>query len=181
MSKKARKRQVSTNRTWFSNVEDVVEYLQGQGFKVSRSSVFAHRKEGKLVATAKGNFSRKAVHFYAANYLAQHSTGATPVVSDLQSKKLMAEVALKTEQARTAKLQRERQEGRLIPREDVELQLAGRAAVLIDGLKAALHARLGEIQEAAGQGSRNLVMTLEDVIDNAINEYAQPLTFEVEV
>jgi hypothetical protein len=69
-----------------------------------------------------------------------------------------------------------------VPREDVDQELAARAATPNQGLKSKKEAAALELVEKVGgkpKRARTLTQELEKLIDAACNEYAQPMEFEV--
>lgn len=54
-----------------NNLLEVVKYLKGLGWKVSKSAVYRHRSEGKIRPQADGSFSASDVEKYARNFLQQ--------------------------------------------------------------------------------------------------------------
>ena len=75
-------------------------------------------------------------------------------------------------------------EGKYILREDVSLELAGRAMALSVGLRSALQIAAQELVLAAG-GDKNraddLVREIEKHLDEALNEFSRPMTFAVTI
>ncbi len=54
---------------FFKDVKKVLAYLNAQGRKASRNSVYRHMREGKLCRNAEGVFEVRAVNLYAKRHL----------------------------------------------------------------------------------------------------------------
>jgi hypothetical protein len=166
----------------FKNKLEIYGYLKLQGWKVAQSTLYKHCKEGRLKPDVKGVYSLKKINRYASLHLERQQTRQKIDEDDLQRKKVMAEVARITEQAKLAHIKRLAEEGRYVLREDVELELAGKAAVLETGLKAMIHARAGEfvtLVEGNEKKTGALIATLMDELNHAINEFASTREYQV--
>ena len=72
--------------------------------------------------------------------------------------------------------------GRYIPREDVELELAGRAVVLESGIRQAVEMNVLDLVHLVGgdpRKSQEFLERFEAMLDAALNEYAGTAEFEV--
>lgn len=113
----------------FKNALEVAAYLKEAGWKVKKSTVYAHIKQGKLKPEEGGRFPLKAVEKYAASFLMMSDTLQKLGDEGLSRKKLKAEIERIQEQVKRERLRRLVDEGRYIPRESFELELAARAVV----------------------------------------------------
>jgi hypothetical protein len=166
----------------FDNLRQVAAYLQEQEWKVSQSTVYKHAREGRLRPTADGTYPVRVVDKYATTHLVQKETGDKVKASALQEDKTRAEVEKLQEQALHAKIRRMALEGKYVLRDQVELELAGRAATLAAGLNFFAQARAGEIVDLVeGNPARtgDLVRELTAAFDEFLNEYATTKGFEV--
>lgn len=59
----------------FDNLHAVLAYLQGDGWKIKKSNLYAHRKHGKIFPDTDGTFARAAVDRYARTFLKKIETG----------------------------------------------------------------------------------------------------------
>lgn len=157
--------------------------MQGEGWKVSQSTVYKHAKEGRLLSDMDGGgYSLKAVQKYARLHLMQADIRQKAADAEWQQKKIMAEVAKTSEQAKLYQIKRMVQEGKYVPKEDVEIEMAGRAAALEAGLKFMVQTRVGEWIAAVGGDEKkagDLVRMVMEDIDDMLNEYATTREFQV--
>ena len=166
----------------FKNKREVADYLIEEGWKVSRSTVYKHAAEGRIRPDANGIYTLRAVQKYARLHLMQQDTGQKIDDEELQRKKIMAEVAWKTEQARREKLKRMVEEGLYILREDLHLEFAARTATLEAGLRHMVHSSAGDwIALVDGNEKKvgDLIREINGALDALLNEYATTKEFEV--
>jgi hypothetical protein len=166
----------------FLNRTEVWQFLEKEGWKISKSTLYNHCNEGRLKLNRDGHYTLKAVNRYARTHLELKETGQKIGDEELQRKKTMAEVARITEQAKLAQIKRMAEEGRYIEREQVDLEMAARAATLEAGLKGMVQSRAGEwvaLVEGEEKRAGDLVRDMMAVIDQTLNEFATVKEFEV--
>lgn len=159
----------------FANPLEVTEYLQSQGWKVKKSTVYDHIKKGKLRPEENGLFQKKTIDKYASTFLTLAKTRTNLQEDDLQSKKLRIETQWKEEQWRRERLKRLQEEGRLIPRDEVDLGHAGLAAAVQDGIKYMIQTKVSSwIDLVAGDHKRTpeLVQLISEDFDQVLNRLA---------
>lgn len=166
----------------FKNTKEVLAYLEGEGWKVSQPTLYRHVKDAKLQGEQDGTFTLKAVQKYARTHLQLVSTRQKVADDDLQRKKLQLDIDLQEEKLKREKLKRETEEGGLIPREDVDLELASRAVVQDHEWTRAIQSRAGEIialVEGSADRSSDLVRFLLEIKDEIMNEFASTRDWHV--
>lgn len=166
----------------FKNKLEIYEYLKAQEWKVAQSTLYKHAKEGRLKPDKKGVYSLKKINKYATLHLERQETRQKIGEEDWQKRKIKAEVARLTEQAKLAHIKRLAEEGRYVLREDVELELAGKAAVLETGLKSMVQTKAGELidlVEGNEKKTGDLIRVLISELDQAINEFASTQEYHV--
>jgi len=136
----------------------VVDYLDAEGWKATKTTVHRHQKEGKLLPGEDGTFQIKDVDKYARTWLKQKSTGkrVSEKMDELQRKKLDLEI-------QNLELEHKRKEhsygrdlNRFIPREQMEIELATRAGILDAGLKHMVQARAAEYIRLTGGDTKKV-------------------------
>ena len=167
----------------FASIAEALEHLKAVGWKITRPSLYRHHQEGKLIARD-GVFRRQDVDRYAKTWLKRADTGRRQRddIDELQRKKADGEVKRLNLEIEQRKLILERDAGRLVPREQMEIELAGRAAVLDAGLKHWVHANAmewvrlvsGEVHQAGA-----LIRAMVQSLDEHINNYAAPRDYRV--
>lgn len=162
----------------FKNVKAVLEYLQDQGFQVTKSTVYRHAKDGKLVASADGTFSESAVTGYAATFLARPADAdGDGGVEDVAVEKAKADARRSKAMAKLAEERARRESGRYVPKEDFDRALAQRAMLFKMDLKNFAHAGAPEIC-AVVDGDHTLVpdliLLLLRKFEDFLDRYAQP-------
>lgn len=127
----------------FKNPLAVTAWLQEDGWKISKSTLYGdkkhpgHIKEGKLRPDLpNGGFTLQAVQKYAALHLTKSKTRMKLQGEDLQRRKTLSEIERNEEEAKRARIKRMAEEGRYVLLEEVDRMLAARA-VLMDTMRRA--------------------------------------------
>jgi hypothetical protein len=159
----------------FANVLEVLEHLQEDGWKISKPTLYRHVKDAKLQPAADGSFTRKAVQAYARTHLQLKGTRQKQKEGDLQRKKTELEIDFKKEQLKRERFKREIEEGKYIPREDMDLELAARATVQDHEWTRVFQSRASEICELVEGKTEHvaeLIRFLLEIKDEIMNEFA---------
>jgi hypothetical protein len=114
----------------FKGPNAVAAHLRDEGWKVGKSAVYNHCKEGKLRPGPDGLFHETAVLRYAQKHLKRADGAGSQSLEALQEKKVRAEITRAEVQASKMQLQQEILEGKFITRLDHEHALATRARLL---------------------------------------------------
>jgi len=167
----------------FKNLRAVARYLQEEGWQVAERTVYNHGRRGLIRPDKQtGMYDARHVNRYAATHLPMRETRTKLDAEDLARKKTMAEVAKLTEQAKLAQIKRFAEEGKYIPRDDLEMELAARAAVVENSIKYMVQSRAGEwIELVEGNTKRrgDLISVLNEDFDKMMNEFASTREFHV--
>jgi len=170
----------------FATQQDVLAYLKAGGYKIEKSALSNHVRTRMLIKK-NGCFKRKDVDSYAELHLQSGATGQTEAdkkTANLMERKLKAECQRTEEQALRAKIEREAVEDKLIPRDEVELELAGRAVALEAGYDHMVYTRAAEwIDVVCGDQSRvdRLIGAMLDAKNDWLNQYASTDEFVVAI
>ena len=168
----------------FATQQDVLAYLKAGGYKIEKSALSNHVRT-RLLIKKDGVFRRKDVDSYADLHLQSGATGqkaADKKTSELQERKLRAECVRTEEQALKAKIEREASEGKLIPRDDVELELAGRAVALEAGYDHMVYTMAAGLVEMVGGDQAKvdrLIAAMLEAKNEWLNQYASTADFVV--
>lgn len=169
----------------FLNVAAVVKYLDESGWKISDKTLYRHvNTDRKLLREPDGTFSQKNVDKYASIYLKRKSTGKREQqnTDELQRQKLEQELKnLKLKNERE-KFNYEKDRGLYIPREQMEIEIAGCCSVLYAGFKHMIMTKsTGWITLVGGDtrkaGELNQKLNID--IDELMNSYASSREYEV--
>lgn len=167
----------------FANIADVLGHLKRAGWKVTRSSLYRHHQEGKFVARD-GAYLHKDVDRYARTWLKKESTGKRERdgIDELQRKKAERELKRLDLEIQQRELVYAKELGKLVPREQIEVEMAGRAAVLDAGLRHWVHANAAEwVRTVAGDSKKvgDLILLMGRSLDEHINNYAAPRDYRI--
>ena len=165
-----------------SNILAVVDHLSAQGWKVKKSAVYNHRKEGKIRPQPDGSFRLADVERYAETYLKRKDGSESGKLDKLQQEKLVAEV--KMIEARTEHWVNKARasSGSFIPKEQHERDLARRAAVFRSDLETFARSEASEIVSLIGGDAGKipeLVTWLLGRFDGFLASYAEEREFTV--
>ena len=167
----------------FANTKRVYEFLIAQGWKVSQRAVYNHVKDGKL-RKKDGIFTSRAVSKYAKTFLNRKDSGQTlPVEHEqLQRDKLTQEIRRLTIQVERDEHKLGVEQGRYLPREDFELELAARASVFDAGFRYFFQSMAAEMITLVGGNMKKIpefIAMLNTKLDEQLNEYATTKEYQV--
>jgi hypothetical protein len=167
-----------------ATLADVLEYLKEAGWKVTKTSLYRQQKEGKLLPRADGAYTIKSVEKYARTWLKQQSTGKriSEKMDDLQRQKLELELSNLLLENKRKELSFNKEMEKLVPREQMEIELATRAGVLEAGLKHWIQSRTAEwVRLVAGDIKKvgALINVMSRDLDKHINSYAIAPEYQV--
>lgn len=121
----------------FHNLSAVLKFLQDQGWKVTKPSLYRHHKEGKFRPDPDGSYKQRTVIKYAKAFLKLTATGKRQqdTTDDLQREKLQEELKnLKLKNIRD-KFNYEKDQGHYIPKAQMDIEIASIIGVLVSGFK----------------------------------------------
>ena len=173
-----------TIATNFKDVKAVHAYITENGKKIGTTKLYEdiHQKY-RLKKQPDGTFKKKDVN----RYMASLPSLGTPEneadsAADRMKRREEAEIRRITAQAAKEELSLKERLGQLIDRQEVYELLAARAITLDSDIKGAIAARaIDIISEVEGKPNKakNLITTLEGILNDAFREYAK--TDEIEV
>ena len=168
----------------FSNLAAVLKYLEDQGWRITRPSLYRHHKEGKLPPEASGTYKQRAVDKYAKTFLKLAATGKRlrETSDNLQRQKLDEELKNLRLKNDREKFNYEKDRGLYVPKDQMEVELATRAGILIAGLKHWVQTRAADwIAAMTGDSKRvgELINMMSIDLDGHINQYASNKEYEV--
>jgi len=168
----------------YATIADVLDYLTGSGWKVTKTSLYRHQAEGKILPAADGAYRQKDIDKYARTFLKQKSTGKkiSDRTDELQRRKLEQELANLELENKRKQLAYDKEQEKYIPREQMEIELAGRAGILEAGLKHWVQSRAAEwIRTVSGDMKKvgDLINLMNHDLDEHINSYASQGEYQV--
>ena len=165
-----------------ANILAVAEYLNAQGWKAGKSTLYKHQKEGKLRQKSDGTFRQADVEKYASAYLKRRDGSDTGKLDQLQQERVVAETRKAMAQAEHWEIKTRAFSGDYVPKEFFELELAKRAAVIRNDLESfARSESAGIIHLVNGEDGKvsDLVDHLLDRIGDFLEHYAEEKEFKV--
>ncbi len=172
----------------FRNRIEALAHLQAQGYKIKKSKLYEDAKAGFLRMQKDGSvFERDLDRYVKRVGLEKPEELGAAAAADLQARKLGLEIAKLEEEYRERKRKNDVQEGRYMLREQVYMEIAGRAAVFEAGLKHAVDTRAAELLEAVApladphHRAAAVRRWFRDLLDAQLNEFANTRTFQAAI
>lgn len=170
------------NKT-FPNPKKIAEYLKTAGYKVSPSTVYKHRDEGRIPAQKDGTFRVEDVDRYAAMHL-KRLDGSKPSegMDRLQRGKLEAETMKARAQAEHWKMRTRIETGQYVDKELFDGELAARAAILKNDLETFFRSNAPEIISlVGGDGNKapDLIEFCLERLDLFLGRYSQDKSWRI--
>jgi hypothetical protein len=164
------------------NIIEVVEYLQGKGWKISQSTGYNHRNKGKLRPDSSGRFPVSAVEEYARNNLDPLDGLFVDKTDGLQIEKARAEIKKLTAQAKHWDTKARIQDGEYIEKKRWDHELAARARVFKSDMENFIRSRASEIirtVEGNPEKTPELIDFYLDHLEMWLDRYSKPKTWTV--
>lgn len=141
-----------------TDIAAVLKYLQAGDWRVTKTSLYRHRKEGKIAPRRDGGFAVRDIEKYARTWLKQKSTGKklAEKSEEMQSRKLSLEISVKEEELKRIRFANERERGLYIPRSQVDLEQAALVGILDAALRNWVQAELAEWVRLVGGDVRRI-------------------------
>lgn len=173
----------------FKNRSAVAKWLAENGYKVKKSKVYKDVDAGLLKMELDGTITIESVRRYIGHPEAGISeqiktaeTGQDREVREYHRKTASAKAEKIELEVQKLRREMEVEEGKWIPRENLELEMAGRAAVLDQGLRNLIQIRVDHwINLVNGDQARSgeLRAAMFDELDALMNSYVSTDTFQV--
>jgi hypothetical protein len=170
----------------FKNRLEVLDYLQDLGYSVKKSKLYDDCRSGLLRLQPDKSILESAVKDYIrhpdSGLVKAAEAGETKASEDLARENLKLDVEHKRVRNEEARFKFDREKGRYLPREDFEMELSSRAAVLDSGLRHAVTVNVAELIEMVGgrQDKRDgFLQAFQELLDAQLNRFASTRTFQV--
>lgn len=168
----------------YRNIPEMVAALDADGWKVSDSTAYEHREQGKLRLNDGGSITETRALDYARAHLRRKDGTPGHQTSNLQEEKAREEIMRIREDRLMRTLKRQEATGELIPRNQVEIELSERAINLRTYLDAVARSSSGRIIKVVGgdpQLAPELIAFLLGMFRKAMDNYSRPIAgFEEE-
>jgi hypothetical protein len=173
----------------FKNRVAALKHLQERGYKIKKSKLYKDAAAGVLRVEKDGSILRSSIERYLdhpeaglAGHLETVAAGRDLDLKDLAREKIKA--GLEKEKAQTEKIrfELERERGQWLPRDDFEMELASRAAVLDQGFKTAVQMHCEDWIHMVGgrvSAAQELKTAICDEIDRMLADYVSMKSFQV--
>lgn len=168
------------------NRMEVMEYLQDLGYGVQKSKIYNDCKTGILRMQPDKTILESAIKDYIrhpeSGLIKAAELGEKKEAEDLSLEKLRLEVANQRIKNQDLQLKLDRERGRYLPRDDFEMELASRAAVLDSGLRHAVNIRAAELIHLIGgrqEKRAEFIKAFQEILDEQLHRFSSTRTFQV--
>lgn len=165
----------------FQNRLAVFKHLEAGGWKISLAKLYRDFDDGKIIVEPDGSVLEVEVRSYSLTYLSKID-GSIEDIKGIQEEKARKEVEKLNEQIARLRFDREKEEGKFIPRADFESELAARAAVFDSGFRYLFHRHVHEWIALVGgrpEKSADFLESLNQALDAQLNGYATTQAFQI--
>jgi hypothetical protein len=185
MSKAIKEKAAKDKAEKWKTKADVLEYLKKK-WAVEKSTFYnhsnpAHRDGGKL-NKVKGWYLKTHVDAYAEKYLVPLDGATDDEQSGLQRDKLQGEIRYQTVRSEKAELELDILKGKYLPRDQFDLEMAGRAGVLDNSFNHLIESRAQEIIALVGGDQKKapeFIHFMKVAKDQMLSEFATTKEFQV--
>ncbi|WP_321367961.1 hypothetical protein [uncultured Desulfuromusa sp.] len=170
----------------FENRKAALEYLNSNGYSVSQGKLYGHAKKGLLKLQADKSVLKSSLEAYidnpASGLIRHGDVGPSEEDKAQSAEKLKYEVSiLKTKDAKQ-KFDFEKEQGKYILKDEFEMEVSARAAVLDSGLSYWIKSNVAEwIQVCCGSQEKRseLMQLMLEGKDQRLNEFAATDRYQV--
>lgn len=169
----------------YANRIEALKALRRQGYKIGKSKLYADCAAGRLKLDADGAVLERELAAYVRRVgLDRPADDGGDEIAGLDLERKRLEVQRLEEQVTKFRFEREALEGRHIPRDQVEMEIAGRAAVMESMLNNAIASLGRERRIMEPSGEEVLVAVIEvaelrDEVGAMLDVYATTGEFQV--
>ncbi len=162
----------------YRNIMEMVDALDADGWKISKSTAYEHRESGKLRLRSDGTITETMALGYARAHLDRKDGTPGAKTGNIQEEKAREEIL----RIRADRMQRELKYkealGEIIPLSQVEIELAERASNLrtyLDAVGRSSAGRIIKLVEGDPQKAPELISFLLGMFRKAMDNYSRPI------
>ena len=174
------KKNKSVAMATFPSLLAAMENLASAGYKISKSKIYRDKDKNFIRVNTDGTVPETEVRAYAATL--ERKGGSIDDLNDIHNRKTGKEIERLEEQIRKLRFDREKEQGKFIPRGEFESELAARAAVFDSGFRHAFNVKAREWIALVGgkpEKAADFLLALNQALDEQLTSYATTRTFQV--
>ena len=164
----------------FPSILAAMAHLDRAGFRISKSKMYRDRDKGMIRVNPDGTVPETEVRAYAATLTKKVADIGD--LNDVHAIKTAKEVERLEEQIAKLKFEREKDQGKYIPRSEFEAELAARAAVFESGFRHAFNSKSRTwiaLVNGRQEKTAEFLHALNKSLDELLTSYANTNTFQV--
>jgi hypothetical protein len=165
---------------YFKSLRAVLFHLDQAGFRISKSKLYRDKDKGMIRINPDGTVPETEVRAYAATL--ERKSGSIDDLSDVHARKAAKEVEKLEEQIARLRFERQKEQGKYIPRSSFEAELAARAVVFESGFRHVFNIKAKEWIVLVGgkmEKASELLTALNQALDEQLNSYTSLENFQV--
>ena len=163
-----------TNEKTFTGIPAVVEYLHGQGWKMSLRTGYNHRDKKLLLPRKDGKYYQSDVDRYALSGYLQRLDGIKQEITDKDiERKTKAEADSSEYDARIKRIKAEAIEGKYVGRERFEDELSAQALAFRNSIQTYIHSQAEEIVSFVGGDVSRIPDLIEFMLSRADEHFVK--------
>ena len=167
------------------NKAEVFRFLKDTGWQVSERTFYRHVSDGKLKKNREGWFTASSVKKYAETWSIRPSgKKVAEEVEDLAAMKTRAEIERINTTRQREQFRLDIEQGKYMPRDTIEMELAGRAVAMEAGFDHLIYTRAAEWTALVGGDQARadlLIASLMAAKDEWLNAYANAEEFVISI
>lgn len=175
-------RQYFPDRQRFDTRHAVLKHLHDEGYKISGGKLHNDCKNGLLKVQSDGSLFLADVKAYCLNLKRRFGESGDKAAQDFQVKKAERELELLEIKIKRAQHEYEDMQGKYMPRDDFEREMAARAAIFDTGLRTFFRVRAAEIIAlcmGAADTEEMVIDAFNALLDAQMNEFASLKQYHV--
>jgi len=166
----------------FKNRRSVLLHLQDAGFKISRAQFYKDCKKGLIRTNPDSSVLESEVRAYATNL--KRINGNIEDLNDIQAIKSKKEVEKLEEQIAKLKFEREKDQGKYVPKEDVDRKIISTLTILDVSFRQIMDMNMSDICHILGGDVKKLNNAkdyVDDLLDEMMNKLARTDSFSIKI
>lgn len=166
------------------NLAVVLAYLVNDGWKITKTTLYRHKNEGRFLPDKDGSYAVETIDRYAKLHLKKSATGkkVNQETDELQQLKLEQEIDLQKIKIDRERFNYEKDQGLHIAKDQVELNMALMYSVIFTGLRHWIQSKAPEwIALASGDIKKQgeLINAMTNDLDVLSNQFSKQKEYEI--
>ena len=163
-------------------LDEVLSFLNEKGYKTKRSTLYLHKKQGKIQCEKDGTYTEEKALKYAETWLKKTDGSDNADLYDIQKKRLNSEAKKSEAQARYWQVRADRETKEWIKISDYIADITTKAALIKADFQTFAYAKalkIVTIVEGNPENTNTLIEFLLSEFENFFDKYSKATEFEI--